>query len=89
MSSLPDGARLIRSYRKRRCPKKGCRGRITRLKERMVGWEHFAVDVQGRLEALGPDGDHLAPVLATCGSCGHEWRLRGVRDITELLEKDR
>ena len=87
--AVSDGARLLRKYRKRRCPRSGCKGRIGELRERMIGWEYFSVDARGVLTALGPDGDHHAPVVATCSDCGHEWTLRRIHQLPDVLEQDR
>jgi len=80
--------KLKRPYRKRRCPKKGCGGRIGALRERMLGWEFWEVDAKGVATPLGAGVDRRAPVEATCARCGHRWKLRRINLSIEQLFED-
>lgn len=66
-----------------RCPK--CKGPIKSLKEKMNGWEYYEV-IKGVAIPIGNDGSHEAPVFAECSECEHEWRLRGLVQITDIFE---
>lgn len=67
----------------RRCPK--CSGKISAYTEVWSSSIEFCVDNMGLPEIDGT----LLPgspeyVIATCGICGHKWRLKRVSQITDL-----
>ena len=37
-------------------------------------------------EGVQKEGDPTH-VIATCGDCQHDWRVRGVQQITEVIER--
>ena len=68
-----------------RCPR--CRGVPSRFLEftsAALGWQATPEGWAGLKDEGYTDPGYPECVDAVCGACGHQWRLRGVWQITDL-----
>jgi hypothetical protein len=64
-----------------------CGGLPTYYNEYFVGEHMYRTDTQGRLIENTIDTGETETTLyftATCSHCSNEWRLRGVKDISQI-----
>lgn len=78
-----------------RCPR--CRSKHLRLTEVCEELGHIGQTADGRLETWGGSGARtdlvfeagaVIAVRARCFTCGHNWRVRSMRQITDHADYD-
>lgn len=84
---IPHGHYIEMSKIKpRKCPK--CKGKIAEYMERMYGYISWDVNNDGQPtnDGIQNPGEPCG-VWATCGDCGHIWKLKGIHQIDNLREE--
>lgn len=69
----------------RSCP--NCRSKYLNISQLSTAWKSFEFDECGHLIELGhanDDGDPLS-LHGTCHHCGHEWTLKGVKVLDDII----
>ncbi|CDT76585.1 hypothetical protein [Vibrio crassostreae] len=75
-------ARKNRNHKDIRCPR--CGGSPVVYQEVSTQVHEFAADESGIEEKGELESSNILYVVAVCGSCDHEWKLRGINQITDL-----
>ncbi|MEZ8198491.1 hypothetical protein [Vibrio splendidus] len=75
-------ARKNRNHKDIRCPK--CGGSPVVYHEISTQVHEFAADESGIEEKGELESSDILYVVAVCGACDHEWKLRGIKQITDL-----
>ena len=70
-----------------RCPI--CKGVELSLTESIECFGHFQQHADGTVDVEGynTEGGYFK-VMARCETCAHSWRVRGVRQITDIRDDD-
>lgn len=77
---------MARSHSKVKCP--DCGGSPFCYSEVSLQVHDFAADESGIEETGELESSTIQYVIACCGSCKREWKLRGIRQIDDLRENE-